>query len=58
MTCVKPPVSDEIDGAALPLEPDCEAAEPVERIPDLRTATPIVAVRLVAQATLQRGIWP
>lgn len=58
MTCVKPPVSDEIDGAALHLEPDSEAAELVERFPDLRNATLVVAVRLTAQATLQRGIWP
>ncbi len=49
-------------GATLPLE---GAAEPAEapppticRIPDLRTAALVVAVRRVARATLQRGIWP
>ncbi len=29
-----------------------------ERIPDLRTAALVVAVRRVARATLERGIWP
>jgi len=49
-------------GAALPLEPNSEAAVAtgvaVERMPDLRTAALVVAVRRVARATLQRGIWP
>jgi len=49
-------LSDEIDVATLPLEPDSKAAEPVERFPDLRAATLVVAVRLMAQATLQHGI--
>lgn len=36
-----------------------EAAVPItERIPDLRTAALVVAVRRVARATLERGIWP
>ena len=49
-------------GASLPLEPDSDAPQPaaeaVERTPDLRTAALVVAVRRVARATLQRGIWP
>ncbi|GAB4355821.1 MAG: Glu/Leu/Phe/Val dehydrogenase [Kiloniellaceae bacterium] len=47
-------------GAGVPIQADAppEAAEPVERIPDLRTAALVVAVRRVARATLERGIWP
>ena len=49
-------------GATMPLEGAAEPAEtppPVaRRIPDLRTAALVVAVRRVARATLQRGIWP
>ncbi len=49
-------------GATMPLEGAAEPAEtppPVSRRdPDLRTAALVVAVRRVARATLQRGIWP
>jgi len=49
-------------GATLPLDGAAEPAEapppPAARIPDLRTAALVVAVRRVARATLQRGIWP
>jgi len=49
-------------GAALPLQAGNDAepdvSELVERHPDLRTAALVVAVRRVARATLQRGIWP
>jgi len=49
-------------GATLPLENTAEPAEAppptAARIPDLRTAALVVAVRRVARATLQRGIWP
>lgn len=39
-------------------EPDAAPPPVTERIPDLRTAALVVAVRRVARATLQRGIWP
>ncbi len=49
-------------GATLPLEGAAEPAEvppsALTQTPDLRTAALVVAVRRVARATLQRGIWP
>jgi glutamate dehydrogenase (NAD(P)+) len=49
-------------GATVPLQGAAQPAEESQtasrRLPDLRTAALVVAVRRVARATLQRGIWP
>ncbi|GAB4391418.1 MAG: Glu/Leu/Phe/Val dehydrogenase [Kiloniellaceae bacterium] len=48
-------------GAGIPIQgdlPDEGVVTVPQRIPDLRTAALVVAVRRVARATLERGIWP